>query len=61
MISQHVRPGSLPSMAISGPTGIPVCRGQGYQALMTVDAQNGSNDDALWRFNFDIDGDYPPC
>ena len=43
------------------PTGIPVCRGQGYQALMTVAAQNGSNDDALWRFNFDIDGDYPPC
>lgn len=43
------------------PNGVPVCRGQGYQALMTVDAQNGSNDDALWRFNFDIEGDYPPC
>jgi hypothetical protein len=43
------------------PTGIPVCRGQGYQAIMTVHAQNGSNEGALWRFNFDIEGDYPPC
>jgi hypothetical protein len=43
------------------PNGFPVCRGQGYQAIMTVDAQNGSNQDALWRFNFDIEGNYPPC
>jgi hypothetical protein len=43
------------------PNGIAVCRGQGYQAIMTVDAQNGSNQDALWRFNFDIEGNYPPC
>jgi hypothetical protein len=43
------------------PNGIPVCRGQGYQAIMTVNAQNGSNQDALWRFNFDIDGNYPLC
>lgn len=43
------------------PNGLPVCRGQGYQAIMTVNAQNGSNEDALWRFNFDIDGNYPPC
>jgi hypothetical protein len=43
------------------PNGSPVCQGQGYQAIMTVDAQNGSNEDALWRFNFDIDGNYPPC
>jgi hypothetical protein len=43
------------------PTGIPVCRGQGYQAIMIVHAQNGDNEGALWRFNFDIEGDYPPC
>jgi len=43
------------------PNGIPVCRGQGYQAIMTVNAQNGSNEGALWRFNFDIDGNYPQC
>ena len=43
------------------PNGTPVCRGQGYQAIMIVNAQNGSNTDALWRFNFDIDGNYPPC
>jgi hypothetical protein len=43
------------------PNGTPVCRGQGYEATMTVDAHNDHNDGALWRFNFDIDGDYPPC
>jgi hypothetical protein len=43
------------------PNGTPVCRGQGYQALMVVKAQNGSKTDAMWRFNFDIDGNYPPC
>ena len=43
------------------PNGSPVCRGQGYQAIMTVSAQDGNNDGALWRFDFVIDGDYPPC
>jgi hypothetical protein len=43
------------------PNGSPVCRGQGYQAVMTVDAHNDDNDEALWRFNFDIDGDFPEC
>jgi hypothetical protein len=43
------------------PNGSPVCRGQGYQAIMTVNAKNDDNEDALWRFNFDIDGDYPQC
>lgn len=43
------------------PNGTPVCRGQGYQAIMIVNAQNGSNEGALWRFNFDVDGKYPPC
>ncbi len=43
------------------PNGTPVCRGQGYQALMTVNAQDDNNDDALWRFDFTIDGNYPPC
>lgn len=43
------------------PNGTPVCRGQGYQAIMTVDAKNDNNDGALWRFNFDIDGNYPQC
>jgi hypothetical protein len=43
------------------PNGSPVCRGQDYQAIMTINAQNGSNEDALWRFNFGVDGDYPQC
>ena len=43
------------------PDGTPVCAGSGYQAVMTVDAKDDNNDNALWQFNFAIDGDYPPC
>ncbi len=43
------------------PDRTPVCAGSGYQASMTVDAKDDTNDEALWRFDFAIDGDYPPC
>lgn len=43
------------------PSGQPVCAGQGYQANMIVTTQNGHKTGASWRFNFAIEGDYPPC
>lgn len=52
---------SFPEHHNHWPDGTPVCKGQGYQAQMVVHTQDDNKDGALWQFNFDIDGNYPPC
>lgn len=42
-------------------SGVPVCRGAGYQANMIVRTQDSNQDGASWRFNFAIAGEYPEC
>ena len=43
------------------PAGTPVCAGDGYQALMTVNATDAKKDGATWGFTFSITGKYPAC
>ena len=52
---------SFPPKGNRWPNGKPVCKGDGYQAQMTVRTTDPGRDNALWQFNFAIDGDYPPC
>lgn len=52
---------SFPPNGNRWPNGKPVCKGDGYQAQMTVRTTDPGRDNALWQFNFAIDGDYPPC
>jgi hypothetical protein len=52
---------SFPPNGNRWPNGKRVCKGDGYQIQMTVRTEDDSRDNALWQFNFAIDGDYPPC
>jgi hypothetical protein len=52
---------SFPPNGNRWPNGNRVCKGDGYQIQMTVRTEDDSRDNALWQFNFAIDGDYPPC
>ncbi len=52
---------SFPPNGNRWPNGKRVCKGDGYQIQMTVHTEDRSRNNALWQFNFAIDGDYPPC
>ncbi len=52
---------SFPPNGNRWPNGKRVCKGDGYQIQMTVRTEDPGRDNALWQFNFAIDGDYPPC
>ncbi len=52
---------SFPPNRNRWPNGKRVCKGDGYQIQMTVSTEDPGRDNALWEFNFAIDGDYPPC
>lgn len=52
---------SFPPNGNRWPNGKRVCKGDGYQVQMTARTEDPSRDNALWQFNFAIDGDYPPC
>ncbi len=52
---------SFPPNGNRWPNGKRVCKGDGYQIQMTVRTEDPSRDNALWQFNFAIDGDYRPC
>ena len=52
---------SFPPNRNRWPNGKAVCKGDGYQIQMTVRTEDPGRDNALWQFNFAIDGDYPVC